>query len=216
MRRGIGWWALAAVSGVILTLTVVGGAVALVAEFMDGDAGGALSVLGAVGVSVLFWRWILLGAWLRIRPPEGVDPTEADPVGPWGVVGRVMLGVLVIGFAGVSIWATVTTNEAVARAEEARDAGVRIARERKLTAADVARVQSMVSAVSWDAPEGSSGSELDELYDGLLEVPGAEVVAISADGDQASILLRVDGSPPCAVVDIVRGDLIRGRLTDDC
>lgn len=204
-----GWWLLAAVSGLLLAGTALGGVVVGWAAVVDRDAFALLRIAVAAGFGVLFWRWILLGAWLRIRPPDGIDPAVADPVGPWGVVGRVLLALLVVGFVGGGVWASLAGDRAIERAEEARDAAVRAAKDRGLTVDDVTAAQG--AAAIW-ATDPSGPDPLSTL----LDVPGAEVVDVAANGDEASILLRTDDSPPCAVVDIVQGDLIRGRLTDRC
>lgn len=212
MQR-IGWWVLAVVSAVFLALTLAGAGFVIVRRLVDLDVVGAGWAAVSLGAGVLFWRWILLGAWLRLRPPEGVDPSTVDPVGPWGVVGRVMIAALVVGFLGVVVWIAVVGSAATDRAEEVRDTAVRIARDRGMTVADVAAAQ---NAYVLETSNGEGDVEAGDAYADLFDIPGARVVAVAVNGDEASILLRTEKSPPCAVVDIVRNDLIRGRITDKC
>ena len=212
MQR-IVWWLLVVVSATFLALTLVGAGFAVVGRMLDLDVLGAGWAFVALVTGVLFWRWILLGAWLRLRPPEGVDPSVVDPVGPWGVVGRVMIAALVVGFLGVVVWVAVVGSAATDRAEEVRDAAVRIARDRGMTVADVTAAQ---NAYVLEASSGDVDEDASDVYADLFDIPGARVVAVAVNGDEASILLRTEKSPPCAVVDIVRNDLIRGRITDKC
>lgn len=202
MRRS-GWWVLVAVAGTLAVSSALGGGYAVIQALSHRDLGLALSTAGGAGLGVVFWRWIALGALLRVRPPEGVDPAEADPVGPWGVVGRVLLGLMVIGFVGTTVWIGLVSGPTKERAEKARDEAVRLAQDRGLTAADVELALATI---------GIDGGADDRL----LPLTEGTIASLAADGERASILIRVDGSPPCAVVDITHGDIIRGRLTDRC
>jgi hypothetical protein len=203
VRARFGWSALLVVAALLAVLSALGGGFTAVRALVDGDVGLALSTAAGAGLGVVFWRWIALGALLRLRPPEGVDPAEADPVGPWGIVGRVLLGLMVVGFVGTTVWIGLVSGPTRERAEKARDEAVRLAEDRDLTAADV---RAAITAAGMDVAD----------YADLLPLTEGTIVGLAADGDRASILIRVDGSPPCAAVDITHDDIIRGRLTDRC
>ena len=202
---------MAAVSGLFIVAAIVGGVVAVVVSISRRDTWAVVSSVVTATFGVLFWRWILLGAWLRVWPPEGVDPSEVDPVGPWGIVGRVLLALMVVFGVGLALWAMVVNSNAQEDAEKARDAAVRMAKDRRLTVDEVGRARSDFLRWSWDEDPREPNP-----YEKLLPLTEGEVADVAVEGDRASILIRLHDSPPCAVVDITHGDIIRGRITDRC
>lgn len=213
MARRWGWLALAGVAGLLFVTTAVGGAWIVGLALADGEVLNAVGGIVPIGFGLVFWRWIALGGWYRANPP--VDPETGRPtgrpeaVGPWGVVGRVLMvlivGTLVIG----GIWFTTLDRRTTAAAEEVRDEAERTARRRGLTTEQAATARE-------DHQLWTSGSAGTDPYDDLLSVPGAEVVDVSVRDGEAAILLRPDDSPPCVVVTVDGSDLVRSRLSSDC
>jgi hypothetical protein len=202
------WWNLLGWSATaLMALTVVAGlAAAGLAAWQHRLARLAGASIGA-GFAVTFWHWIRMGAFARAEQSE-ID--EGRRIGPWGVVGAILTGLLVLGFLGLNVWTTVATDRDRRQAEQVRDAAVREAKSRGLTVEDVRTAVGADAASAWD---GSATTSVDAL----LSVQHGHVEQATADGDHASILIRPDrGGPPCVVVDIVGGDRLRGRLTDDC
>lgn len=209
-----GWVALAAFAGLQFLITALAGAWTIGLAVRDGGRWEVLLALVPVAFGLLFWRWIALGAWLRANPP--IDPDSGQPVhepeevGPWGVVGRVLLGLMVVGFVALAVLAATVDRQATDEAEQVRDRAERVARRKGLTVADVA--DAVDDRTIWAfRPQGSP-----DPFEELLAVPGALVVDASTSGDGAAILLEPEDSPPCVVVTIDRNELIRSRLTGDC
>ena len=198
MDARTGWKVLGAVAAVLAGLALVAGIATAIVTAADRDLWATVRTLAYAAAGAQFWRWIHLGARDRCRAID--DPEiETEPTGPWGVVGAVLMGVIVTALLGLTVWSGIAGRADRDRAEQARDEAVRAAKARSLTADEV-RV--------WIARD--DGSDLLDLRHGSIAVA-------STDGDHASILVRPDGGgPPCAVVDIVHDDLVRGRLTTDC
>lgn len=196
----------------MLMVTVAGGAVAAVARILDRDLAGVAGVAVGTVVLFMFWRWIQIGADHRLRAPDGSDPDDpVRSVGPWGIVGAVLTVLVLGGLIAFGIWSTVSLRGDRDRAETARDEAVAAAKQQKLDVDSLRPVHARRLAASWDGePDG------DELAD-LLPLEHGRITDLSIEGETASLLVRPDGGgPPCAVVDIVHGDLIRGRLSNDC
>lgn len=213
MRGRIGWWALAALSAVLLMASVAAGLILAYTAFGDEGLVGVPFRVGLAAMGAGFWWWILSSIRRRLRARDGDDVAEVadvDPIGPWGVVGRVLLGMMLAGFLALFVWVDLVGSRAVERAEAARDEALRLAQDRDLTVADVesARVAELAWAVG--------GGEGPDPYQQLLPLTEGSVSDVAVDGDRASILIRTDDSPPCAAIDITHGDIIRGRLTDRC
>lgn len=213
MQRRFGWAVLAGLGAALFALTAIGVSWQVGASIGDGDLGAAASAVGVGALTLLFWWWITLGAWRRFRPPldpaTGLPVHEEQPVGPWGVVGRVLVVVLVAGFVAGGLWLAVEARQATRAAEAVRDRAEREANRRDLTVADVARARA--DGLVWAAD-----GEGPDPYQELLPVEGAVVADVSVDGDRAAVLLRLPDSPPCVVVDIDADDLISTRLTSSC
>ena len=214
MARRWGWMALAALSALFLVGTALVGAWTIGIAIRDGGRWGVLTALVPVALGLLFWRWIALGAWLRANPP--IDPETGEPVrepeevGPWGVVGRVLLGIMVLALVGIGVWAATAGRQATDRAETVRDQAERIARRRSLTVADVADAQD--ARIAWaSSPDGEA-----DPYQALLPGTEATVIRVSVSDEGAAILIEPDRAPPCVVVTVDRNDLIRSRLSDAC
>lgn len=208
---------LAGIGATLFVLTALGVSWQVGTSIGDGRLGSAVSALGVGALTLVFWWWITLGSWNRFRPPT--DPTTGlpirdeatEPVGPWGVVGRVLVVVLVTTFVAGGLWLAFEAREATRAAEAVREDAERQANERNLTVADVERAST--DALAWIA-----SGEGPDPYEGLLDVPGASVddVSVDDDGRHAAILLRLPDSPPCVVVDIDADDLVSTRLTGSC
>lgn len=216
MRR-FGWMAFATFALVAFVTSAVGGAWTVGIQLSDGSPFSTLMALGTTILWLVFWRWIGLGAWLRAHPPlgdDGLPVRTMEPVGPWGIVGRVLLSLMVIAFVTVTVWGAVDDQRANERAERVRVDAERIARIDKLTVADVKAADVTYGIWSWSADSNDPGpSPLAEL----LTVPDAHVVDVSVTAEGAAVLIHPDGgTPPCVVVTVDESDLIRSRLTDDC
>lgn len=214
----MGWALLSVLARVALVLGAVTTVVTAVVAAVDRAPWRAVGALASGAGSALFFWWIHLGASLRVHPPDDDDrasaatgnglgvhaPPVRREVGPWGWVGVGLTTVVLGALAALVAWASITTSRDRTQVERVRDAAVAQARTRHLTVEDLR----VASTRRYTDPESTSD---------LLRVPGGRVLAVSADGDHGSILIRPDrGSPPCVVVDVLAGDVIRGRLTDNC
>ena len=219
MARRSGWLLLAVVSAALALLTLVGGLWSAGAAIAYGSVIGAIGPLAGTAFSVLFWRWIGLGAWERAHPQ--VDPETGRPlppgeeVGPWGWVGRAMLALILIAFIGGGTWATIAGRHDDQRRADLQD---RVERTAKRSGLTIDRIDAAVLAhKSWllTADDGATGVGPDPL-DALLRVPGTTVEDASAEADRAAILVRPDEGPPCIVVDLDVNDLVSTRQTSRC
>jgi hypothetical protein len=206
---------LAGIGALSFVLTALGVSWQVGTSIGDRQLGSAAGALGVGALTLLFWWWITLGSWTRFRPPAdpetGLPIRHEEPVGPWGVVGRVLVVVLVATFVAGGLWLASEARTATRAAEQVRDRAERLANERNLTVADVE--QARADALVWTLdPTGP------DPYDELLDVPGASVddVSVDDDGDRAAVLLRLPSSPPCVVVDIDADDLVSTRITNSC
>ena len=217
MARRWGWLALATVGALFFLASAIGGAWALGLALRDGDVARALLGAGPVVLTLVFWRWITLGAWLRATPPLDPDTgkpiARAEPAGPWGVVGRILLVLLVAGFTGALVWGPTVDRRTTNAAEGVRSQAERSVRADGTTVADVDRIRTARSV--WASGAGTVAAEPDP-FDELAQVPGAELVDVSVQGRQAALLFEPDDSPPCVVVTIDGDDLVRSRLTATC
>lgn len=213
MQRRFGWAVLAGLGGLLFALTAIGVSWQAGTSISDGDLGATASAVGVGALTLLFWWWITLGAWNRFRPPldpETGEPVHDDePVGPWGIVGRVLVVVLVATFVGGGLWLAYGARQATQEAEAVRGRAEREANRRELTVADVERARA--EGLTWAAD-----GEGPDPYQQLLDVEGATVADVSVDGDRAAILLRLPDSPPCVVVDVDADNLISTRLSNSC
>lgn len=204
---------LAGIGALLFVLTALGVSWQVGTSIGDGRLGAAAGAVGVGALTLLFWWWIALGAWSRFRPPTdpatGLPIRDEEPVGPWGVVGRVLVVLLVGTFVAGGLWLAVGARRATQAADRVRERAEREANRRELTVADVE--QARADAAVWVA-----SGEGPDPYQELLSVPGASVADVSVDGDRAAILLRLPESPPCVVVDIDADDLIATRLTSSC
>lgn len=217
MTRRIGWVAFAVLALVGFVASAIGGAFTIGIELANGSPFTTLTAAGTTLLWLVFWRWVGLGAWLRAHPPlgdDGLPIRTLDPVGPWGVVGRVLLSLLVVGFVTVTVWGAVSNRRSNDRAERVRVAAERVARSDELTVAEVKAASTAQLTWAWDADQSDAGlSPLDQL----LTVPDARVIDASVTDEGAAVLLRPNGDgPPCVVVTVDNDDLIRSRLTNDC
>ncbi|MEO6989767.1 MAG: hypothetical protein ABI239_14105 [Aquihabitans sp.] len=217
MTRRIGWLAFAVFALLGFVGSAIGGAWTIGIELADGSPFTILMAAGTTIAWLFFWRWVGLGAWLRAHPPLGEDglPVRAlEPVGPWGIVGRVMLSLMVIGFVTLTVWGAVDNQRVNERAEQIRVKAERIARSNELTVADVQTAEKAYGIWSWSAGSKAPGPN---PYDELLTVSDAQVVDVSVTSDGAAVLIHPDGgTPPCVVVTVDEDELIRSRLTEDC
>lgn len=211
MRDRIGWWLLAALSALLLVASAAAGLVLAGRAILDRTSLRLVAALGIGGVAAAFWWWILTSVRHRLAPSADAPPTTTDPIGPWGVVGRALLAVTLLGVLALWVWADLVGSEAVERAEAARDEAVRLAEDLDLTVDDVEAAR--IAALSWAWGDESAGPD---PFQQLLPLEEGTVADVAVDGDRASILIRTDDSPPCAAVDITHGDIVRGRLTDRC
>jgi hypothetical protein len=212
MRR-TGWLALTGVGAAFFALTALGGTYAVGLALADGAWLDALGGGGFTVLTLVFWKWITLGAWIRANPPDPEDPAAADrpapePIGPWGIVGQVLMVLVVAGFVAVVVAATVSDRSATDAAEEVRDDALRAARRAQLS------VEAVEQARSADAspPEQRAGAAVADL----LDVPDARVVDSSVDDGRAALLIRPDAGAPCVVVSVDANGILSSALTDDC
>lgn len=214
VTRRWGWLALAGFAALAFVWTAVGGAWFAGVALSDGRVLGALGSIVTTGFGLLFWKWIGQGCWYRAHQP--VDPVTgrpgvpSEPVGPWGVVGRVLI-VLIVGTIVVGgVWSVAAERRSTDAAERVRHQAERTVRRLGITPRRVE--QSRVDHAAWAiGPRRTS-----DPYDELLTVPGADVLDVSVRDGKAAILLRPDGGPPCVVVSIDGNDAVRSRLLDRC
>ena len=218
MTRRIGWIAFAVLALVAFVGSAIGGAFTIGVALADGSPFDVLKAAGPTVIWLIFWRWIGLGAWLRAHPPLGEDglPVRTlEPMGPWGIVGQVLLSLMVVGFVTLTVWGTVVDQRDSERAEQVRSDAERIARNDELTVARVKAADLAYPNWAWTAADAADPGP--SPYDDLLTVPDAHVVDAAVTDQGAAILIRPDGSGPrCVVVTIDNSDLIGSRLTDDC
>lgn len=218
MTRRIGWIAFAVFALVGFVGSAIGGAWTIGIELADGSPFTTLMAAATTIVWLAFWRWIGLGAWLRAHPPlgdDGLPVRTMEPVGPWGIVGRVLLSLMVIGFVTTTVWGAVVENRTTERAEQTRVKAERAARSNELTVADAKAASLAYSTWAWSAADAVDPGP--SPFDDLLTVPNAHVVDVSVTKDGAAILVHPDsGTPPCVVVTVDDSDIIRSRLSQDC
>lgn len=215
MTRRWGWYALAGIGAAAFLAMALGGAWGLGLALRDGEAAGAVLGAGPVVLGLVFWRWITLGAWFRARPPldhdTGQPVAPAEPIGPWGIVGQVLLVLIVGGFTILAAYAASLDRSSTDAAEEVREQAERTVRGNAVTVARVEQAQVAHGTWAWDG-----GAGRPDPYDELAVVPGAELVDVSVRQGQASLLFSPDDAPPCVVVTVDADDLVRSRLTTDC
>lgn len=196
----------------MMVVTVAVGVGGAVARLIDGQLDRVASIAAGTVVLFMFWRWIQIGARRRAHPVATATTTiPTRPTGPWGVVGAVLTVLVLGGLLALGVWSTVSVRGDRDRAEAARDEAVAAARRRHLDVDTVRAAQTAGIVSAWD--EEDPDAALLEL----LPLESGRIVDVSVDGETASLLIRPDGGgPPCAVLDIVHGDLIRGRITANC
>ena len=148
---------------------------------------------------------------LRHLQPDRADERSPAPassigrvrVGPWGWVGRVLLGALVAGFAALLVVGTLSTHHDRRRAERVQQATERLVAHRHLTVAQVRDAKSLLA------------TEPDAL-DRLLSVPGASIVDADASSTRAALLIRPNGGSPCVVLYVERLGTTHTEITDRC
>lgn len=205
MARRSGWAAFSVLSWALAVLSAVGAVVGAIVAAGHRDVGAILLTLVGGALVATFWRWMALGAWARAD-----GRVETTPVGPWGVVGRVLMLLIVVGLVGAVIWAEVSTRKDDDRANRTRDRSEQAAEDQHLTVADV---QSALAARS-HAPVGGPESRSIER---LLDISGARVVDASVEGDHASLLIWPDDRlTKCVVLTVDGAGVIDGRTTDRC
>ena len=196
---------LAVTAGALAVLSAAGAVVGAIVAASERDLGRILLALVTGLLVATFWRWICLGAWYRA---EG--RIETTPVGPWGVVGRVLTVLVLGGLVVAVVWAAVATQEDEDRAARTRDQAEQAAERSNLTLTDVQRVVAARRDVT--APERG----IPEL-EALLDVPDAEIVDAVVEGDQGSILVMPDGQlSRCVVVTVDGAGVIDARVTSTC
>lgn len=213
MRR-TGWLTLAAVGAVGFVLTALGGTYAVGLALSDGAPLDALGSGILTALTLVFWKWITLGAWVRAHPPDPTDPAAADrpapePIGPWGIVGQVLMVVVVAGFVAVVVVASVADRSATDAAEEVRQDALRAARRVALSVDQVEQARAADREVAAAVRAGPAVAD-------LLEVPEARVVDSSVDDGRAALLIRPDVGAPCVVVSVDANGIVSSALTNDC
>ena len=217
MARRSGWWALAAVAVIFFLATGVGLVLTLFVSVRDGRPVTVIVAAALGGATMTFWAWIALGARARTRPqidPDTGEAIVAEPVGPWGWVGRVLTAVVLGSFVVVIVWAGVAGRGSDAEARRVRTRAAAAASRADLTLTKVrdGRVAFQAWLASQDQPGDPGPNPLDEL----LPVSGARVVDAAVDPGHAALLIRPDGGPPCVVVDIDAVDRVTTRLSARC
>lgn len=207
--------ALTVIGGVLFAATAIGGSVALGLSVADGHLGSALANLVVTGMVLLFWWWIALGAWARAHPDPNAVADPTDQVGPWGVVGRALLMVLVIVLTVVTVASYVQTRGAESSADALRHRAEDVAISREVTAAQVADAKDAQTAWLWSASEEDVAADRGPLQE-LLPISDATVVDASMRDGDAAVLIRSDDSPPCVVLVITASGLISTRTTSSC
>ncbi|CAN5309472.1 hypothetical protein BH20ACT3_BH20ACT3_16750 [soil metagenome] len=125
---------MAAMGALFFVGTALGGTYALGLALVDGAMVDALGTGLTAGLSLIFWRWITIGAWVRSEPPAGDEQEpRSEPVGPWGVVGQVLMVTVVGGLVAVLLWTSVAERGATRAAEGVRVDAERAARQAGLT-----------------------------------------------------------------------------------
>lgn len=211
MMRHKGWVTLAAAGALLFVATALGGTYAFGLALADGAALDAVGTVLTIGLSLVFWKWITLGAWVRAQPPDPdqADEPAAEPIGPWGVVGRVLMTGLVGVLAAGVLWGNAIDRSSTNAAQEVRSEAEREARRVGLTVDQVEQARALDDASTGDDRAPTSVA-------GLLDVPGARVVDSSVDEGRAALLLRPDSNPPCVVVSVDPNGIIASRITADC
>ena len=209
----VGWAALAVVSALLFLLILLGATVGVLHAFLDGAETRASWTLLT---ELAYCWWIGLGAWHRAvaptRPREPGEPAYVKPeVGPWGWVGRILLGLMVVGFGALLVIGNVSDRRAHDRAERVRDRVLVVADVRHVTVAQVREARERwISTFDRDA---NGGSPLDQL----LPITGASVVnAHVGDDGTAVVVLRPDGGSPCVEVTIADDSEATAELHDRC
>lgn len=212
MRSRALWATVAVAASWMLVATVIVGGAAAIIRFLDDGLEPVVGITIGTVVLFMFWRWIQVGAQRRVRLLEEADEDgSARSIGPWGFVCGVLTVLVLGGLIGLGIWSLTSLRADQDRAETARDEAVAAAKRRKLDVETVRVVQQERLSASW------GGEVHEDDLDELLPLEHGRVVAVSVAADTASLLIRPQGGgPPCAVVDIVHGDLVRGRLSNDC
>lgn len=211
MRR-IGWLLLAGLGGLLFALTAVGTAWRVGTALSDSNVGGALSAGMFGGLTLVFWWWITLGSWARYRPPINPatgEPEPLEPIGPWGVVGRILMVAVVLGVVVGGFVLYRMDRQATERADAVRSRAVAHARRTGITFDQV--VEARDRGVLW-ATDGEGPAPIDQL----LGVDGATIATYRVDDDHATVWLRPDGGAPCAVVIIDDHDLITSAVSSRC
>lgn len=210
--RRPGWAALQGFATVMMVVTVAVGVGGAAARLIGGELDRVVSIAAGTVVLFMFWRWIQIGARRRTDPVATATTTVPTPsTGPWGVVGAVLTVLVLGGIVALGVWSTVSVRGDRDRAETVRDEAVAAARRRHLDVDTVRSAQVTGIASAWN------DEDPDSALQELLSLESGRIVDVSVDGETASLLIRPDGGgPPCAVVDIVHGDLIRGRITANC
>lgn len=212
MRARPIWAVISVAASILLVVTVAVGVVAAVVRTVEGDLAGVAGVAAGTVVSFMFWRWIQVGARHRLRAID--DPASHGPassVGPWGVVGGVLTVLVLGGLVALAIWSSTSLRADQDRAERLRDEAVAAAKRGELDVDTLRSVHARWLAAAWSG-------DPDEVLAELFPLEHGRIADLSVDGDTASLLVRPTdgGGPPCAVVDVIHGDVIRGRITNDC
>ncbi len=213
MQRA-GWWSLLAIALTAAALNIVLLGTRTVEAITDGSAGDALGSLPILVLAGLFWRWVIRDVWERARPrvdPETGATKTSEEVGPWGVVGRVLIALMVLG-GSLLAWGASELEQDLRPARRAAERAEVQARRSDLTYDQVAKM--VGSHRTGDDPTGSDGAskELDEL----LGLDDARVVDVAVGDAGVAIFVRPAGSPACGVLVIDRDDLRSTRTSSTC
>lgn len=207
-----GWWAVLVATALVAAGTVA----ALVAGGLtDGGGPGVLRSLPFLVVALLFWRWVLRDVWERARPRT--DPTTggavptSEQVGPWGVVGRVMIASIVVA-GSLLVWAGATWERDAAGAVRAAEQAEVRARRLGLTYDEVAALVDAHRTAEDATGSRAAAAELDDR----LAVPDARVVDVAVGGAGVAIFLLPSGGEPCGVLVIDTDDLRSTRTAQAC
>ncbi|MCU1355435.1 MAG: hypothetical protein JWM89_853 [Acidimicrobiales bacterium] len=210
-----GWAALAAVSALLFLVILLGATVGVLDGFLDGaETRATWSLLRGLAELAFCW-WIGMGSWRRaIAPTLPREPGEAayakPEVGPWGWVGRILLGLMVVGFGVVLVIGNVSDRRAHDRAERVRDRALVVADVRHVTVAQVREARERWISMFGEA---KGGSPLDQL----LPIAGASVAnAHIGDDGTAVVVVHPDGGSPCVEVTIADDAEATAELHDRC